>query len=153
MKHIGILLLSLITSLYAEEITLYATLGMVSHHFEEDENDRRYNENHRALGAEALWDHRYTLAYLHFTNSRNKSTEITAVGYRHDLYGRFGVYGVVGYQKGYCFEGFKSVECTEGKDNDGIAFLPMVYYRHPYFMIDFMTQGSMVAFKLNLKLF
>jgi hypothetical protein len=153
MKPIAVFLFCLISSLWGKEISLYATLGMVSHHFGEDERGEHYNENHRALGAEALLDERYTLAYLHFTNSRDKSTNIAALGYRYDLYGPFGVYGVIGYQNGYCFEGLKSVECTEGKANEGIAFLPMLYYRHPYFIVDFMTQGSMIAFKFNLKLF
>jgi hypothetical protein len=126
---------------------------MVSHHFNRDESGKRYNGHHDAYGAEAVYDRRYTLAYLHFDNSRGKTTDVAAIGYRHDLYAGFGIAGVVGYQNGYCFEGFRSVECTEGRDNDGIAFIPMLYYRHDRFTLDLISQGSMVALKLNLKVF
>lgn len=146
-------LLFLILHLNAKEIEGYATLGMVSHHFGSYEEGRDYNENHHAYGAELVYDRRYTLAYLHFDNSRFKTTDIVALGYRYDLYGPFGFYGVVGYQRGYCFDGLKSVECTPGKDNSGFAFMPMLYYRHQYFTLDLMTQGTMVGLKLNLKLF
>jgi hypothetical protein len=151
MKLFFALFLSLST-LNAKEVELYATLGMLSHHFGTNESGNSYNENHNGLGAEAILDQRYTLAYLHFTNSRDKTTDIVALGYRYDIYNRFGIYGVVGYQRGYCFDGLRSVECTEGKDNTGIAFMPMLYYRHKYFILDFITQGSMVALKLNLKI-
>ncbi|HLD22638.1 MAG TPA: hypothetical protein VJA83_01760 [Sulfuricurvum sp.] len=146
-------LLLFISLLDAKEIELYATLGMLSHHFGTDENGNDYNENHNALGAEAVLDQRYTLAYLHFINSRDKKTDIVALGYRYDIYNHFGIYGVLGYQRGYCFDGLRSVECTEGKDNTGIAFMPILYYRHKYFILDFITQGSMVALKFNLKIF
>ncbi|MFA6188897.1 MAG: hypothetical protein WC680_06425 [Sulfuricurvum sp.] len=137
----------------AAEIDGYATVGILSHHFNSN-GDKPFNENHKAYGAELVLDQRYTLAYLHMVNSRDKVTDIGAIGYRYDLYGPFGIYGVVGYQKGYCLEGFQSsVECTEGKDNSGIAVMPMLYYRHDYFTLDLMTQGSMIALKLNLKLF
>lgn len=152
MKWLLILLLYITLSL-SKDIDLYATLGIVSHHFNTDENNQKYNENHHAYGVEAIYDQRYTLAYLHFTNSRDLTTDIAAIGYRYDVYRNFGLYGVVGYQKGYCFDGFKSVECTEGKDNDGLAFMPMFYYRHRYFILDLITQGSMVALKFNLKLY
>jgi hypothetical protein len=150
-----ILLISLLLPFFlaAEEVELYATVGMLSHHFGTAENGKSYNEDHNAFGAEAILDQRYTLAYLHFINSRDKTTDIIALGYRYDLIDSFGIYGVVGYQRGYCFEGLRSVECTEGKDNTNIAFMPMLYYRHKYFILDFITQGSMVALKLNLKLF
>lgn len=141
-------------SLYlcAQEINGYATVGMVSTHFKN--NDRGpYNEDHKAYGAELTLDQKYTMAYLHFVNSRDKVTDIGTIGYRYDLYGPFGFYAVVGYQKGYCFEGLKSVECSEGKDNSGFAFMPMLYYKHDYFTLDLITQGTMVALKLNIKLF
>ena|SRR3990167_6108069 len=146
-------ILSLLSSLSAKDIDLYATPGMISHHFGSTENGGKYNEDHHAFGAELQYDQHYTLAYLHFTNSRNKTTDITAIGYRYDLIDSFGIYGVIGYQHGYCFDGLKSVECTEGKDNTGIAFMPMLYYRHKYFILDFITQESMIALKLNLKLY
>lgn len=146
-------ILLMLTSLYAKDIDLYATLGMASHHFNTDEDGNSYNEDHDAFGAELLYDQHFTLAYLHFTNSRNKTTDITAVGYRYDIIDSFGIYGVVGYQHGYCFDGLKSVECTEGSDNTGIAFIPMLYYRHKYFILDFITQRSMIALKFNLKLY
>ena len=142
----------LIAQLGAHEVEGYVSAGMVSHHFGSyQEGD--YNENHDAYGAELLYDKRYALAYLHFDNSRNRTTDILAAGYRYDLYGPFGVTLVAGYQHGYCFDGIKSVECTEGKDNDGFAFLPMLHYRHKYFMVDLMSQGTMVALKLNIKLY
>lgn len=138
---------------FAEEINGYATIGVISHHFGSNSGEP-FNENHKAYGAELLFDKKYALAYLHMTNSRNKETDIGVVGYRCDLYGPFGIYGVVGYQKGYCLERlFSSVECTEGKDNSGIAVMPMLYYRHDYFTLDLISQGSMIALKLNLKLF
>lgn len=140
-------------SLSASEIDGYATVGIVSHHFG-SKSDGSFNENHNAYGAELVLDQRYTMAYLHMTNSRNKETDIGAVGYRYDLYGPFGIYGVVGYQKGYCLERIlSSVECTEGKDDSGIAVMPMLYYRHNYFIVDLISQGNMIALKLNLKLF
>ncbi len=141
------------TLLPAAPIEGYATVGMVSHHFGTDESGDAYNGHHDAYGAELVYDRRYTLAYLHFVNSRDKNTDIVAAGYRYEMYKGFGIYGVVGYQKGYCFDGLKSVECKEGRDNDGIAFMPMLYYRHDYFTLDFITQGTMIALKLNLKLF
>lgn len=152
MKYLFLILLHLLR-VNAAEIDGYATVGIVSHHFGSNENEP-FNENHNAYGAELVLDQRYTLAYLHMTNSRDKETDIGAVGYRYDLYGPFGISGVVGYQKGYCLERvFSSVECTEGKDNSGIAVMPMLYYKHDYFILDLTTQGSMVALKLNLKLF
>lgn len=146
-------ILLIFTSLYAKDIDLYATLGMASHHFNTTEDGNSYNEDHNAFGAELLYDQRYALAYLHFTNSRDKTTDIAAIGYRYDIIDSFGIYGVVGYQRGYCFDGLKSVECTEGLDNTSIAFMPMLYYRHKYFILDFITQGSMIALKFNLKLY
>lgn len=144
-------LIALCTS--AEEINGYATVGMVSTHFNTNDGEP-YNEEHKAYGAELMLDQKYTLAYLHFVNSRDKVTDIGAVGYRYDVIGPFGIYGILGYQKGYCLEGFQSsVECTEGKDNSGFAFMPMLYYKHDYFTLDLITQGTMVALKLNIKLF
>lgn len=139
--------------MFAEDINLYGTLGIVSHHFNFDEHNNAFNSNHQAYGAEITYDHRYTAAYLHLKNSRYKATDIGAVGYRYPLYGPFGFYGIVGYQKGYCFDGLKSLECTEGKDNSGINFVPMLYYQHDYFIIDLIAQQNMVALKFNLKLF
>lgn len=146
-------LLLLISAIHGKEIDLYATLGIVSHHFGSDENGNKFNERHDAFGAEVVLDQHYTLAYLHFINSRNKTTDIAALGYRYDIVAPFGIYGVIGYQRGYCFDGLRSVECIEGKDNSGIAFIPMVYYRHHYFILDVMAQQNMVALKLNLKLY
>ena len=146
-------LILLLVVLNAEEIEGYATVGMVSHHFGTKDSGERYNGNHDAYGAEIVYDKRLTLAYLHFVNSRDKDTDIVVTGYRYDIYKGLGIYGVVGYQKGYCFDGLKSVECTEGKDNDGFAFMPILYYRHQYFTVDLITQGTMVALKLNIKLF
>lgn len=146
-------LLLLILQLDGREVEGYATVGMLSHHFGSYEEGRHYNEDHDAYGAELIYDQRYTLAYIHFDNSRFRPTDIVALGYRYDLYGPFGVSVVAGYQHGYCFEGMKSVECTPGKDNDGFAFMPMVYYRHKNFVVDVMTQGSMVGIKLNIKLY
>ena len=137
----------------AEEINGYATVGMVSTHFNTNDGEP-YNEEHKAYGAELTVDQKYTLAYLHFVNSRNKVTDIGAVGYRYDVIGPIGISAILGYQKGYCFEGLQSsVECTEGKDNSGFAVMPMMYYKHDYFTVDLITQGSMVALKLNIKLF
>lgn len=137
---------------FAEEINGYATVGMVSTHFKNNDGEP-YNEEHKAYGAELMLDQQYTLAYLHFVNSRDKVTDIGAIGYRYDLYAPFGFYAVVGYQKGYCFEGLKSVQCSEGKDNSGFAFMPMFYYKHDYFTLDLISQGTMLALKLNIKLF
>lgn len=153
MRFFFILLISALCA-FAEEISGYVTVGILSHHFNKDENGNTFNNNHQAYGAEVSYDNRYSAAYLHLKNSRYKDTDIAAIGYRYDLYGPFGIYGVVGYQKGYCLEGFQSsVECTERKDNSGIAIMPMLYYRHDCFTLDLMAQGSMVALKLNLKLF
>lgn len=152
MKH-WLFLAVFFSHLFAYDINGYATVAMLSHHFTTDEQGDPYNDQHNALGAELVIDRHSTLAYLHFDNSRDRSTNIYALGYRYDLYGPFGVYAVVGYQNGYCFDGLKSVECTEGKDDSGFAFLPMLYYKHDLFTLDLMTQGSMVALKLNLKLF
>ncbi len=153
MKTLLFVLIFAVMPLWADKIEGYATLGMVSHHFSTDESGHRYNENHDAYGAELVYDRSLTLAYLHFINSRDKTTDIVAAGYRYELYNGFGIYGVVGYQNGYCFDGLRSVECTPGKDDSGFAFMPMLYYRHDYFTLDLITQGSMVALKLNLKLF
>jgi hypothetical protein len=147
-------ILSLIVPhLFALQTEGYATVGMVSHHFSKNDDGESYNQKHDAYGAEAVFDGRYTLGYLHFINSRDKETDIYAAGYRYDVYGPFGVSIVAGYQKGYCFDGLRSVECTEGMDNSGFAFMPMLYYRNPYFILDVITQGSMVGLKLNIKLF
>jgi len=136
----------------AADIHSYATVGIVSHHFDTN-NGEPFNEDHKAIGAELLINQNYTLAFLHFDNSRDKSTNIYALGYRYDIYGPFGVYAVAGYQNGYCFDGIKSVECTEGKDDSGFAFLPMLYYKHDYFIVDLMAHENMIALKLNLKIF
>lgn len=146
------ILLFFIPVAFSEEVNFYATLGIVSHHFKLDEYDHEYNQKHNAFGVETIYDQRYTFAYLHFTNSRYRTTDIAAIGYRYDLIGPFGFYGVIGYQNGYCFEGLKSVECNENRDNNGIAFMPMFYYRHRSFILDLISQGSMVALKFNLKL-
>lgn len=146
-------ILLFISTLSAKDIDLYATLGMFSHHFNIGEDGKKYNENHKAYGVEAIYDQRYTLAYLHFINSRNNTTDVAAIGYRYDIIGSFGIYGVVGYQHGYCFDGFESVECTDRKDNAGIAFMPMLYYRHKYFILDLITHEDMIALKFNLKLY
>lgn len=141
------------SSLAATDMDGYLTVGMASHHFSTDEQGDEFNDKHEAVGAELVIDQRYTLAYLHFDNSRNRSTNIYALGYRYDVYGPFGIYAVVGYQNGYCFDGLKSVECTEGKDDSGFTLLPMLYYKHDYFILDLIAQQNMVALKLNLKLF
>jgi hypothetical protein len=146
-------ILVFISILSAKDIDLYATLGLISHHFNTNEDGNKYNESHNAYGVEAVLDQRYTLAYLHFTNSRNRVTDIMAIGYRYDIIDSFGIYGVVGYQHGYCFDALRSVECTEGKNNAGIAFIPALYYRHKYFILDFITQEDMLALKFNLKLY
>lgn len=135
------------------EIDTYATVGIVSHHFSQREDGRSFNQEHDAYGAEVVFDGRYSVAYLHFVNSRDKTTDIGAVGYRWPLYGVFGFYGVVGYQKGYCFDGLRSVECTAGKEDSGLAFLPMLYYRHDRFTLDLIGMHDMIGLKLNLKLF
>lgn len=135
------------------EIETYATLGIASHHFSSREDGRAFNQRHDAFGAEVVFDHRYTIAYLHFENSRDRTTDIGALGYRYPLYGPFGFYGVVGYQKGYCFEGLRSVECTAGKDDSGLAFLPMLYYAHERFTLDLIGMHDMIGLKFNLKLF
>ncbi len=31
--------------------------------------------------------------------------------------------------------------------------MPMLYYRHKYFILDLITQGDMVALKFNLKIY
>lgn len=147
------ILFIVLSSVFAEDINLYATLGIISHHFDIDERGNAYNSNHQAYGAEVTYDHRYTAAYLHLKNSRYKQTDIGAIGYRYDIYGPLGFYGIVGYQSGYCFDGFKSVECPEGKNDSGIHFVPMLYYRHDYFIVDLIAQQNMVALKFNIKLF
>jgi len=151
--RIFILVSIILVHLHALQTEGYVTVGIISHHFSTNEEGEPYNGKHDAYGAEAVLDGRYTLAYLHFINSRDKETDIYAAGYRYDLYGPFGLYVVAGYQEGYCFDGLRSVECTEGKDNSGFAVLPMLYYRNKYFILDVISQGSMIGFKLNLKLF
>lgn len=141
------------SGLNAETIDGYLSIGIVSHHFSTDEQGEPFNNDHHAIGAELVWNQRYTLAYLHFDNSRYRSTNIYALGYRYNLYGPFGIYAVAGYQNGYCFDGFKSVECTEEKEDSGFAFLPMLYYKHDYFTLDLIPQNDMIALKLNLKLY
>ena len=154
LTNIRLLLIVLFaSSLTATDMDGYLTVGILSHHFSTDEQGDPFNDDHKALGAELVWDQRYTLAYLHFDNSRDKSTNIYALGYRYDVYGPFGLYAVAGYQNGYCFDGLKSVECTEGKDDSGFTFLPMLYYKHDCFILDLIAQHDMIALKLNLKLF
>lgn len=142
----------LLFSINAADINGYATVGIVSHHFDTN-NGKSFNEDHKAIGVELLINQNYALSYLHFDNSRNKSTNIYAIGYRYDLYGPFGIYAVAGYQNGYCFDGLKSVECTEGRDNSSFTFLPMFYYKHNYFILDLILHEEMIALKLNLKIF
>lgn len=146
-------LIILLLRLEGEELESYLSVGIVSHHFSTDERGNAFNDDHHAYGAEIDWEKRYMVAYLHLLNSREKATDIYALGYRYDLYAPFGVAGVVGYQRGYCFDGLKSVECTEGNHNSGLAFIPMLYYRHDYFTLDLVTEGRMIALKLNIRLF
>jgi len=137
------------------ENSLFLTIYLSSIHFTKNDNTNEYyNEKHKAYGLEYINKDRYTLTYNHFTNSRGKEVDIYGVGYLLDFNDSFGLHLIGGYQEGYCFDGLlSSVECTQGKDNTGEFILPMLYYKHKYFKIDFFTNINMIAFRFNIRVY
>jgi len=139
-----------------EEHELFLTAYFLSAHWtKNDGTGEEYNETHKAYGLEYIYKDTYSLSYNHFINSRGNDIDVVGAGYLYDLYDdSFGLHLIGGYQKGYCFEGFlNSEECIEGKDNTSTFFLPMLYYKHQYFMVDFFTNTDMVAFRINIKIY
>lgn len=159
MKWIFIVLLSF-TLLLAEENNetkheLYATIYLQSFHFtKNDETGEDFNDVHKAYGLEYIYSNHYSLTYNHFINSRGNDVDVYAVGYLLHFNDSFGLHLTGGYQEGYCFDGFlSSVECTEGRSDKSAFLLPLLYYKHEYFKIDFFTNSDMIAFRLNIKIY
>ena len=138
-----------------DEHNFFITVYLDSTHFtKNDDTDKHFNEVHRAYGLEYINTWGYTLTYNHFINSRGMDVDVYGAGYLLDFNSDFGLHLIGGYQEGYCFDGFlNSVECTQSKDNSSEFFLPMLYYKHEYFKIDFFTSSDMIAFRFNIKVY
>ena len=134
---------------------LFLTAYIYSLHWNKnDSTGEAYNDTHKAYGLEYIYDDRYSLSYNHFINSRGKDVDAYGAGYLFHLNDSFGLHLVGGYQEGYCFNGLlNSVECTEGKKNKSAFLLPMLYYKHKYFKLDFFTNSDMVALRFNIKIY
>lgn len=138
------------------EHELYLTAYLLSLHWTRNKDtEEEFNDTHKAYGLEYIYQDKYSLSYNHFINSRNKEVDVMGVGYLVDLYeDSFGLHLIGGYQEGYCFNGLlNSVECTQDKNNNGAFILPLLYYKHKYFKLDFFTNSDMVAFRFNIKIF
>lgn len=145
---------------YAQDIEqkneLYVTAYIQSLHFaKNDQRNESYNEKHNAYGLEYIYDETYSLTYNHFVNSREKDVEVLGIGYLFHFNDEFGFQLITGYQKGYCFGSspLDSVECRESISNEGTYVLPMLYFKYKYVKIDLFTNGEMVSFRYNLKVF
>ncbi len=155
-----LLLLLILTSLKADGADksaheLYLTAYLYSVHFTTNESTgEEFNDTHKVYGAEYIYKSSYSLSYNHFVNSRNKDVDALGAGYLFNLNDSFGLQLIAGYQKGYCLDGlFNSMECREGRDNSSAFLLPLLYYKHKYFKLDFFTNTDMVAFRLNIKIY
>ena len=134
---------------------LYLTVYLLSVHWtKNDSTGEEFNDTHKAYGLEYIYQDDYSLSYNHFINSRGREVDVVGAGYLYDLYeDTVGIHLIAGYQEGYCFDGpLSSVECTQGKDDNGVYILPMLYYKHEYFKVDFFSNGDMVAFRFNIKI-
>ncbi len=140
---------------HPNEHELYLTSYLQSFHFTRNSHTKEeFNDRHKAYGLEYIYDDQFSLTYNHFVNSRYRDTDVYALGYLLHFNDALGLQLMGGYQQGYCFDGLlNSVECTPGK-TDGSAFvLPLLYYKHKYFKLDFFTNSDMIAFRLNIKIY
>ena len=137
------------------EHDLYLTLYMPSVHFSKsDTTDKKFNDTHKAYGIEYIMDRQYSLTYIHFINSRYKDVDAVGIGYLLNFNDDFGLQFIGGYQEGYCFNGLlNSVACQEDKSSKSAFLLPLLFYKHEYFKLDFFTNSDMLAFRLNIKIF
>jgi len=145
-----------VTQTQVQKHELFLTAYLYSLHWSKNSSTgKEFNDTHRAYGLEYIYDTTYSLTYNHFINSRGVDVDVVGAGYLFDLYeGKFGLHLIGGYQEGYCFDGLlSSVECTNGKDNTGPFVLPLLYYKHKYFKLDFFTNSDMVAFRFNIKIY
>lgn len=147
-----LLVLFISTLLRADE--LYLTSYIQSFHFVKNETTHeKFNETHKAYGLEYITPSHNSFTYNHLTNSRNQDVDVYSVGHLFSFNKSFGLHLIAGYQEGYCFNGLKSVECKAG-DNDTSAFaLPLLYYKHEYFKLDFIGLPDLIGFRLNIKIF
>jgi len=134
---------------------LFLTAYIYSLHWNKnDSTGEEYNDTHKAYGLEYIYDDSYTLSYNHFINSRGKDVDAYGAGYLYHFSDSFGLHLVGGYQEGYCFDGLlNSVECTEEKGDKSAFVLPMLYYKHKYFKLDFFTNSDMIALRFNIKIY
>ncbi len=135
---------------------LFLTAYILSFHWTNNETTgEKYNDTHKAYGLEYIYSDRYSLTYNHFINSRGRDVDVYAAGYLFDLYDDvFGIHLSGGYQEGYCFDGLlKSEECVQGSDDTSAFILPMLYYKHKYFKVDLFSNGNMIAFRFNIKIY
>ena len=134
---------------------LYLTLYLHSLHFtKNDDTNEEFNETHKAYGLEYINDEHYSLSYNHFINSRGNEVGVYGAGYLFHFNDSFGLHLIGGYQQGYCLENlFSSVECTEGKKRKSAFILPLLYYKHNYFKLDFFTNSDTIALRFNIKIY
>jgi hypothetical protein len=134
---------------------LYLTLYTHSTHWtKNDSTGEEYNEAHKAYGAEYINDDKYSLSYNHFINSRGNQVDAYGLGYLFYFNDSLGLQLVGGYQEGYCFDGLlNSVECAQDENQKSAFVLPLLYYKHKYFKIDFFSNGSMFTVRLNIKIY
>jgi hypothetical protein len=138
-----------------QEHELFITAYIYSVHFSDnDDTGESFNKTHKAYGLEYINQDKYSITYNNFINSRGNEVDVYGVGYLFHFNDSFGLHLIGGYQEGYCFEGMlSSVECTEGKDNTSLYVLPLLYYKHKYFKIDFFTNSDMIALRFNIKIY
>ena len=139
-----------------DEHELFLTAYLLSLHWtKNDSTGEEYNDTHKAYGLEYIYNNDYSLSYNHFINSRGRDVDVYGAGYLFDFYEEsFGLHLIGGYQEGYCFNGLlNSVECTQGKDDTSTFILPMLYYKHKYFKLDLFSNGDMIAFRFNIKIY
>ena len=134
---------------------LFLTTYIYSLHWSKnDSTGEEFNDTHKAYGLDYIYDDKYSLGYNHFINSRDRSVDAYRAGYLLHFNNSFGLHLIGGYQEGYCFDGLlNSVECTEGKKDQNAFFLPMLYYKHKYFKLDFFTNSDMIALRFNIKIY
>ncbi len=135
---------------------LFLTAYILSFHWtKNDSTGEKYNDTHKAYGLEYIRDNEYSLSYNHFINSRGRKVDVYGAGYLFDFDKQpFGLHLVGGYQEGYCFNGLlNSVECTQSSDDSSAFILPMLYYKHPFFKVDLFSNGNMIAFRFNIKIY
>lgn len=144
MKKI-ILLISFI-SLLSSDILITPFVG--SHHFEDRENGKKWNEQPKYIGLEY---NNYGVST--FTNSRDKRTYFAWYNFTpFDNFDNFIL--MAGLQKGYCLDGLESVECTDDLRDYGPFILPTYQnsiYKNILGFIGYSNKTLIYGFKIKIE--